>query len=212
MPFHRVFRAWRRRCRPKATSSGGNGAILVRVRERVKARLQLRMPMFGPARTKSARSTTRRAGCRDPGAARAVLPGAIPACWEVDDEVVQSGVSEAPNYRPAHRMPTEAFRRRDSVDRVAHRRGAVWQSAAKCYTRAPARVLRPPSGRGAAWLARVLWEHEVASSNLAAPTTTNAGMGTGWPIGRLVLFCGGMGRGNRRATPPSSTILGSPSP
>ena len=28
-----------------------------------------------------------------------------------------------------------------------------------------------PSGRGAAWLARLLWEQEVASSNLAAPTS-----------------------------------------
>ena len=27
-----------------------------------------------------------------------------------------------------------------------------------------------PAGRSAAWLARLLWEQEVASSNLAAPT------------------------------------------
>ena len=36
------------------------------------------------------------------------------------------------------------------------------------YVRGPLRYC-PQTGRGAAWLARVLWEHEVAGSNPAAP-------------------------------------------
>ncbi len=39
-------------------------------------------------------------------------------------------------------------------------------------------------GRGAAWLARVLWEHEVGGSNPPAPTLYEASAGHGAPSPR----------------------------
>ena len=43
----------------------------------------------------------------------------------------------------------------------------IVDQAPRWYDQLPGRF---DSGRGAAWLARLLWEQEVASSNLAAPT------------------------------------------
>src|SRR5215472_14090965 len=42
--------------------------------------------------------------------------------------------------------------------------------------RASAHRFRPPSGRGAAWSARLFWVQEVVGSNPAAPTNGNEGV------------------------------------